>query len=233
MQAIILAAGRGKRLKHLTADTPKPLIKINNKPILEYILSSLPSNIDEVLMVINYLGGKIRKTFGNNFRNINIKYIPLSYLLGTAYAVWQTRPLIREGRFLVVNGDDLYDKKDLEKCLANDLALGLSKETPMDSTYLAFDLDQNKTIIGHHRPIENEKKILMATGAYVLDQRIFEYEPVKIANGEYGLPQTILEMSKKHPVKGVLMKKWIAITYPEDIIKAEKMHTKRVLSFGY
>lgn len=222
MQCIILAAGRGTRLKHLTANTPKPLVKINQKPILEYILSSLPSKIDEVLMIIGYLGGKIRKTFGNKFGDINIKYIPLSHLLGTAYAIWQARPLIKENKFLVLNGDDLYNKKDLEKCIANDLSLGLSKETSPDLTYLAFDIDKNGIIIGHHKPVENEKKILMATGAYVLDHRIFNFKPVKIANGEYGLPQTILEMSKKHPVKGVLMKKWISITYPEDVLRAEK-----------
>lgn len=217
MQTIILAAGRGTRLNYLTENCPKPLIKINNKPILEHTLSSLPLDITEVIIVIGYLGKKIKKTFGNKFRNLNIKYIPLAHLLGTAYAVWQARPLLKDDKFLVLNGDDLYDRGELDKCLDYDLSLGISKETPPSQKYLAFDLDKNKNIIGYHRPTESKKKILMATGAYVLDQRIFKYEPVKIANGEYGLPQTILEMAKKHPVKGVLMKKWVSITYPKDV----------------
>ena len=78
MQAIILAAGRGTRLNYLTENCPKPLIKINGKPILEYTLSSLPSQINEIIIIIGYLGEKIRKTFGNKFRNINIKYVTWS-----------------------------------------------------------------------------------------------------------------------------------------------------------
>jgi len=167
------------------------------------------------------LGDKIRNTFNNKFGDINIKYVSLSHLLGTAYALWQSRPLLKDGKFFVLNGDDIYNKKELEKCISFDLAFGLSKESPPSSKYISIDLDENNNIIGHHRPTEKEKKILMATGAYVLDHRIFDYEPVKIANGEYGLPQTILEMAKKHPIKGVLMKKWISITHPEDIKKAE------------
>ena len=223
MQTIILAAGRGTRLNYLTENCPKPLIKISGKPILEHTLSSLPPEIDEVVMVIGYLGEKIRKMFGNQFQGRNIKYVPLAHLLGTAYAVWQTRPLLREEKFLVLNGDDLYDRKELSKLIEHSLAFGLSKETPPSPKYISIDLDQNDNIIGFHRPAEGEKKILMATGAYVIDHRIFEYETVKIGNGEYGLPQTILEMAKKIPVKGILMKKWISITYPEDIKKAEKL----------
>src|SRR3989338_5870458 len=142
MQTIILAAGRGTRLNYLTENCPKPLIKISGKPILEHTLSSLPPEIDEVVMVIGYLGEKIRKMFGNQFQGRNIKYVPLAHLLGTAYAVWQTRPLLREEKFLVLNGDDLYDRKELSKLIEHSLAFGLSKETPPSPKYISIDLDQ-------------------------------------------------------------------------------------------
>jgi len=224
MQAIILAAGKGTRLGKATQDTPKSLIKISGKPLLQYTLSSLPSSIKEVIIVTGYLGDKIRDHFGNNFKGINIKYATLAHLLGTAYALWQTRPLLKEGRFLVLNGDDIYNKKELEKMLKYDWSFGLIKTAPPRSTYLTFELDKSGNIFGAHYPTESEIKsrILLATGAYVLDNTIFKYEPVKIANGEYGLPQTILQAVKKNPTKSVLMKKWIQINYPEDIKRAEK-----------
>ena len=225
MQAIILAAGKGTRLGKATQDTPKSMVKISGKPLLKYTLSSLPSSIDEVIIVTGYLGDKIRDEFGNNFNGLNIKYATLAHLLGTAYALWQTRPLLKKERFLVLNGDDIYDKKELEKMIKQEgWSLGLIKTPPPRSTYLTFQLDKDSDVIDARYPTESELKtgILLATGAYILDHEIFKYEPVKISNGEYGLPQTILSAIKKHRVKGVLMRKWIQINYPEDIEKAEK-----------
>ena len=70
--------------------------------------------------------------------------------------------------------------------------------------------------------------ILVSTGAYVMDSRIFKYKPVKLANGEYGLPQTMLtaalpagRQAKTISIKGAVMKNWLQINRPEDIKKAQ------------
>ena len=64
MQAVILAAGKGTRMRPLTYDIPKPMLPIKGKPVLEYTLSFLPDDIDEVIIVVNYLGKHIKKYFG-------------------------------------------------------------------------------------------------------------------------------------------------------------------------
>lgn len=222
MQAIILAAGKGTRLGEITKNTPKSLIKISGKPIIEHTLSSLPSSIKEVIIVTGYLGNQIRATFGNNYTGLKIKYVTLAHLLGTAYALWQTRPLLKKDKFLVLNGDDIYDKLELENMVKNGWAFGLVKGVPPRQTYLNIQIDKKGYVTGARYPTEKEMKsgIYIATGAYVLDSDIFKYKQVKITGDEYGLPQTILSTVKKHQIKGVLMKKWIQINTPEDVKKA-------------
>lgn len=224
MQAVILAAGRGRRLGDLTQDTPKSLIHVVGKPILECTLSALPSEVSEVVLVVGYLGDKLKNHIGGSYHDLSVRYVE-SELLGTGWALWQARQVLKPGKLLVLNGDDLYDKKELEFCTSHELALGLSNSPMPSPNYITIEVDNGGLIKGHRRPdpVEVGTNINLATGAYVLDHRIFDYDLVKLSNGEYGLPQTILKMAKDHPVRGVFMKSWHQINTPEDIKKAEKI----------
>ena len=225
MKVVILAAGRGTRFGKITEKTPKSLLKVSGKPILEYTLSSLPSSIKEAFVIIGHLGHKIRNHFGNEYGGRKINYINIAELSGTGGTLWQAKPFLeKNGRFMVLNGDDIYSKGELAKLTNHNWAFGLTKTIPPNPKYLAIQLDKNGNINHARYPTEKEmeKGILIGTGAYVLDHNIFKYKLVPIAKGkEYGLPQTILKAIKKYPAKGVLMKSWLQINYPEDIKKAE------------
>ena len=67
MKVIILAAGKGERMRPLTLKTPKPLLKVKGKAIIDYVLDSLPADINEIIIVIKYLGDQI-------VRHVNKKY---------------------------------------------------------------------------------------------------------------------------------------------------------------
>ncbi len=224
MKTIILAAGKGTRFGELTKTTPKALIKVSGKPIIEYTLDSLPSSVKEVYLVIGHLGEQIKKHIGKEYRGRKIKYIELQKLTGTATAVWKTKKYLGKEKFLVLYGDDLYSKKELEKLIRFPWAFGLAKTLPPSPKYLNMVLDKKGYIIQALYPTARQMKtgILVSTGAYVIDSRIFKYKPVKLSNGEYGLPQTILKAAKDIPIKGVVMKKWLQVNRPEDIKKAEK-----------
>lgn len=231
MKVIILAAGKGTRFGELTKTTPKALIKISGKPIIEYTLDSLPSRIKEVYLVVGHLGEQIKKYVGKEYGGLKIKYIELKNLTGTATAVWKAKKYLGKEKFLVLYGDDLYSKKELEKLTAPSTTLGaswafgLAKTLPPTPKYLNMVLDSKKYIIQALYPTEKEMRtgILVSTGAYVMDPRIFKYKPMKLSNGEYGLPQTMLAAAKQIPIKGVVMKNWLQINTPEDIKKAEKV----------
>src|SRR6185369_3065769 len=126
MKAIILAAGRGTRLLPLTQHTPKPLIKINGTPIIDRIFKALPDEIDEVIIVVGHLKEKIISHIGNNFLQHPVQYANQTEVSGTFGALLSAKPLINPGeRFLILNGDDIHDKAELEKYLAYKYAFGL------------------------------------------------------------------------------------------------------------
>ncbi|KKW11618.1 MAG: Nucleotidyl transferase [Parcubacteria group bacterium GW2011_GWA2_49_9] len=222
MQDVILAAGLGTRMRPLTNTVAKSLVKIAGRPLLEYTFDALPDEVDEVIIVIGYLGEQIRAYLGDMFRGRCIKYVVQNKLEGTAKALWEAKPFLK-GRFVVLMADDIYGKEDIEKCLQHEqsmLVYRQKRESPGGEVVLnkkgelAEVLEKNSIPIG----------ALVATNVYVLTPAFFQYEPVKKHpdSPEYGLPQTVVEMSQDHPVFVVEATRWLKITTPEDLILAEK-----------
>lgn len=228
MEAVILAAGRGSRLKELTDDKPKSLAKVGDKPIIEYTLNSLPDKIKKAHIIIGYQGDKIKAHIGNKYGHIELNYIWQKELKGTGEILKLIKPFIKD-RVLILNGDDIYSKKELTSLIKHSHAVGLAKKIPEHDKYLSIKTDKNKFIKDTSFPTKQEMRrgAFLATGAYVLTPRIFKYKPVKLLTGEYGLPQTIFKMAKKIKTKGIQMKKWIQINTPEDIKQAEGLLRQR------
>lgn len=220
-----MAAGRGTRLGPLTADNPKTLVEVGGRPILEHILSIISPLVAEAIVVVGYKADKIKARFGPRFSDLPIRYVEQKKLAGTADALWQTRPYLKPGKFLVLNGDDLYNTEDLRQCLKEELVIGLTQSKPMGASYEVISLNNEGFVASWRKvlPEEMSQKVLIISGAYVLDQRIFGFDPVAISSTEYGLPQTILAMSKTHPVRGVIMRHWVPVNRPEDIVVAENL----------
>jgi len=225
MKVVILAAGKGTRLNDLTKDRPKPLIPLNGRPMLDYILESLPESITEIIIAIGYQGDQIKKRYGSVFQGRSITYQEVE-LTGTAGALWQVRSHLDQERFLVVHGDDLHLRSEIISCIAQPLAYGIHFMPP-EPRSLAVERDNTGRFLGWHTPTPEEASgVYVTTGIYVLDQRIFDYKPVSRGQGEFGLPQTILAMSKDHPVQTVVMDHWLTITYPQDIVTVEQSLTQ-------
>jgi len=104
MKAVILAAGEGIRMRPLTINTPKPLLKIIGKPILEHIIDSFPNEIDEIIIVVGYLKDQIKNYFGSNWKSRKINYIFQKDKKGTAHALWLCRPLLKKRKIPTYHG---------------------------------------------------------------------------------------------------------------------------------
>lgn len=224
MQAVILAAGRGTRMKNLTDEIPKPMLKIKNKPILEHKLNALPDEVDEIIFVVGYRRGKIEEYFGDNFNGKKITYVLQENLNGTGGAVHLVKDLVRD-KFLVMMGDDLYHKEDIENILKYDNAI-LACETDNPSQFGVFKIDESGHLLEIvEKPIDPPSN-LINTGLYALTKNFFNYDLVPISETEFGLPQTIAKMARDFPVKIVKTDKWQPIGNPEDLKAAEKILEK-------
>ncbi len=223
MKAIILAAGRGVRLRPYTHITPKPLLKINGKRIIDYTLNILPQEIDEVIIVIGHLKWRVKWHLGEKHGHKKITYIVQKDKKGTAHALYLCKPLLRKKeRFLVLFGDNIYAKKDLERCLNYKLSI-LAKEieNPKDFGVLTFDKNRHlKEII--EKP-SNPPTNLVNCGVFVLNRKIFNYRMEVISKKEFGLPQTIVKMAQDYPVKIIKASFWIPVGYSHDLKKAKEI----------
>jgi bifunctional UDP-N-acetylglucosamine pyrophosphorylase/glucosamine-1-phosphate N-acetyltransferase len=220
MQAVILAAGRGKRMNHLTKGTPKPLIKVAGKNLIEHKLDALPSEIDEVILVVGYLGDQIKNYFGDSYNGRKITYVEQGDLKGTASALWQAKDILRE-RFIVMMGDDIYGAEDIRHCLENDWSI-LTQRVDVSKLGAKVIVDEKGSIEDIQEKTEVKEGDLNNAGMYVLGHEIFEYPLVPIGDGEYGLPQTVVLASKDHEIKMVEAENWLQVTSPDDVERTEK-----------
>lgn len=229
MQAIIFAAGRGTRMRELGETTPKCMLEVDGEPILVHKIRALPKDITEVILVVGYLGGIINQYFGGEFDGRNILYVEQENPKGgTADALWQAKGIL-QGKFIAMNGDDLYATRDLEEMMrVSDWAmLVLEREQMGSGGRVVFDSHKHiKEIVeGKH-----EGSGYVNAGVYTLDERIFSYAPIPKGEGEseLGLPQTIMTAVNDIPIHAVEASEWIQITAPEDLETATRLiHDKK------
>lgn len=193
MKAIILCAGRGTRLQPLTDVAPKSLLLIGGKPILEHILDNLPKKITEVFLVVDYLSDKI-KSFILNLKDNYSFTIECTQQVpgkkGTMAALLSAKnKLLKNERFLVLNGDDIVEKKDLEKMIEHKRSFGVNFRIMPNYYKVVFDDNKNLLSFIKQNDIEKINGSFIATGVYVLDFDIFNFKN-RILNGdEIGYPK--------------------------------------------
>ncbi len=212
MQAVILAAGKGLRLRPFTEKHPKPLIRIGDKALLEHTLASLPDQIEKVFIIIGYLGEQIVEHFGSSWNRKTIHYVKQTELLGTGDALLRAKDLLTSP-FLVVNGDDLYTKADLTNLLETPNSM-LVWPSQQPSTY-GIVRDKDDLFRGF-----SSESSLTNCGAYFLTDKYFETKLVSVSvpNGvEYSLPHTLAEMAKTEPVNLIEATRWLPVGTPEQL----------------
>ncbi|MBI4079795.1 nucleotidyltransferase family protein [Candidatus Kaiserbacteria bacterium] len=231
MQCVILAAGRGTRMDELTTATPKPMLPIAGKPLLEYKIEALPEGFDEVILIVGYLKDVIKRHFGSRYGDKTVRYVEQSELNGTAGALWAAKDLLHD-RFLVMMGDDIYAREDIEACVEKENAwVLLVQELPEMHRAGYVSLDEEGRISGIvESSIEDTERLepgLASTNLYVLDTRLFSCPllPKHVGSLEYGLPQTVVNAAHilGIPFEPVFTNQWIQITSPKDLIAAAEM----------
>jgi len=217
MQCVILAAGKGTRLRPLTETTPKPLVQVAGKTLLDHIVEALPSAIDELIIVTGYLGDQIREHCGEEFHGRPVTYITQEEQNGTAKALWLAKDLIK-GRFLFMFADDIHGKEDLARAVSYSRSM-LVAQVDNPEKFGVVVRRPDGTISQMIEKPQHAPSNCASTGAMVLDKNIFDYKPQESATikGEYYLTEVIERYSKDYPIAVVEQGTWIPIASVEDV----------------
>ena len=106
MKAVVLAAGKGIRLRPLTNDKPKALVELNGKPLVEHVLGKLQkAGIDEVGLVVGWHSEMIEERLGESFGRMPLRYLKQEQALGTANAIATAKDFIGKEGFLCTYSD--------------------------------------------------------------------------------------------------------------------------------
>lgn len=226
MRCIILAAGEGIRMRPLTLEKPKPMIKISGRPLLEHIINSLPDEIDRITLVIGYLQDQIRDYFGDNFGRFKIDYAVQEEKLGTYYAVKLCEHLLEpKERFLLMYADDLHSPKALSRCVKSENSCLVIDESESPSKFGVVELSADGSVSGIEEKPDNPKTNLILTGAQLLTKEIFDFPARRHNNGEHYVTDSLAQMiAAGHKIYTIKTDFWLPIGYPEDIKIAENCY---------
>lgn len=150
MQAVILAAGMGRRLGDLTKDNTKCMVKVNGVALIDRLLGQLSAlELNRVVIVVGYEGDKLIAHIGDRYAGcLNIEYIvnPIYDRTNNIYSLALTKDKLQEDDTLLIESDLIFDDKMFSLILGNpypNLALVAKYQTWMDGTMVRIDEDNN------------------------------------------------------------------------------------------
>ncbi len=174
MKAIILAGGRGKRLRPVTDYVPKPLVPINNVPIIEWQIKYLKKfGVDEVIICTGYKQEMIENYLSMKKMGIKIKFSVEKSPLGTGGAIKKAGMMIKDSSFFVINGDVITDI-DLKKLSAKQNSIAAVE---LRTKFGILETDDGK--ITEFKEKKEVSNLWMNAGIYHLQKDMLQNLPSK------------------------------------------------------
>lgn len=220
MKAVILAAGEGQRLRPFTASKPKVMIRVGNKPILQFVVEALgKAGITDIMMVVGYRKDRVMSHFGNGSKfGVDIEYVFQNQQLGTAHALKQAEKAV-DGNFLVVPGDNIIDENTVKSALEakNSIVYRVVENV---TKYGVLRIDRNGEVLEIVEKPAAEVSYLANTGVYHLDSSVFDF----IGN-ENDLTAVINSMIR-NGVRFTAIESdgvWLDVVHPWDIPRVNEL----------
>jgi NDP-sugar pyrophosphorylase family protein len=224
MEAVILAGGKGTRLRPYTTTLPKPLMPVGDRPILEIMISQLQAaGVGKITIAVNHMADLIMAFFGNGEKlGVEITYSIEDRPLGTVGPLRQLHDLPEH--FLVMNGDVLtdLDYADLYCTHARGTApltiATFQRDTQIDFGVLEIDAAEGRLTGFREKPTYHFD---VSTGVYAFSRTLIERIP---GDRPYGIDNLVLDMLRDglrvaaYPFQGY----WLDIGRPEDYDRANE-----------
>ena len=224
LDAVLMAGGEGKRLRPLTENTPKPLLKVGDKPIIEHNIDRLANvGIENIYLSINYLGEQLEAYFGDgSSKNIKVDYLREHKPLGTIGSVLLVNEFQHED-VLIMNSDLLtnIDFADFYKTFKDSNADMVVAATSyhVDVPYAVLETDENQCV----KTLKEKPRYTYFSnaGIYIIKKKLLSMIPVDEFYDITDLMEKVIEMDQKlvtYPINGY----WLDIGKHEDFKKAQE-----------
>jgi len=210
MEAVIMAAGLGTRLRPHTEKVPKPLLPVQGRPILDWILAALPENVDRIVVVVNHLAEQIEAYLAQQKHVPNWTTVRQEVPRGTGDAFRSCFPHLTGKKYLVMNADDLFAAADLEKLSVHEAGLLVH---PVETPRLFG--------IAFSRPDGTLKKLVEKpdmdgiqsanVGVYVFPEEVKQLELKLSPRGEFEITDYVSQLAAKGAVHVVSAQFWLPI----------------------
>jgi dTDP-glucose pyrophosphorylase len=229
-KAVLLAAGRGTRMRELTAELPKPMIEVRSKPVLQHIVEGLrDAGVKEFLIITGYRADAVRNYFGDGSRyKIDIKYTNQEVQDGTGRVVNLARDFAGDSPFVLSYGDILVDPANY-KCIV-DLApeveaiISVKRDEDVSQGGAVFLNERMELVDLREKPKPGEPTSpWYNAGLYAFRPSIFEFisKLRPSPRGEYELTDAIRDLAQSgRKVKALeLTGEWADVRDPEILVR--------------
>ena len=228
-EAVVLAAGEGRRLRPLTAYQPKPMLPVANRPIIEYVVDSLvEAGLEHVVVVVGYRAQRIQSHLTKRYPDVDLTFVTQRTQLGSGHALQQAADHVGAA-FVVVNGDNVVHadtvRAVVEQYEATDSTATVAvthSETPEEYGTVTIDRGRIADIDKHP---SNREGSLVNAGVYTFDRSVFDaLAHTETHGGELHLPYVVPELVA--PVTSVYVEGWMDPSTPWRLLSV----TERVLA---
>ena len=223
MQAVILAAGEGTRMRPLTETVPKPMLPVADRPLCAHTAdAAIEAGASELIFVIGYEADAVRNSFCDTYRGVPVSFAVQDEQRGTADAVRAAREHL-DGPFAVLNGDNLYDPESIAALFeATPAIAAIEVETPQHYGVLSTTTSGDHITEIVEKPADPPSNLANA-GAYAFPERALEWLDVgKSERGEYEITDVLAQLIEETAVTPITLSRWLDVGRPWELLEANE-----------